>query len=85
MKPNPMARWWALGATALSLLVVGLDMTVLNVALPDIATISGGDHESHGRQHPPPGAGRVKLPRMRRPGRRGISLSSSSAESCWCA
>ena len=35
---NPMARWWALGATALSLLVVGLDMTVLNVALPDIAT-----------------------------------------------
>ena len=31
-------RWWALGATALSLLVVGLDMTVLNVALPDIAT-----------------------------------------------
>jgi EmrB/QacA subfamily drug resistance transporter len=30
-------RWWALGATALSLLVVGLDMTVLNVALPDIA------------------------------------------------
>ena len=34
----PSARWWALGATALSLLVVGLDMTVLNVALPDIAT-----------------------------------------------
>jgi len=32
------ARWWALSATALSLLVVGLDMTVLNVALPDIAT-----------------------------------------------
>jgi DHA2 family multidrug resistance protein-like MFS transporter len=32
------ARWWALGATALTLLVVGLDMTVLNVALPDIAT-----------------------------------------------
>jgi EmrB/QacA subfamily drug resistance transporter len=35
---EPSGRWWALGATALSLLVVGLDMTVLNVALPDIAT-----------------------------------------------
>ncbi len=31
------ARWWAIGATAMSLFVVGLDMTVLNVALPDIA------------------------------------------------
>ena len=31
------ARWWAMGATAMSLFVVGLDMTVLNVALPDIA------------------------------------------------
>jgi len=31
-------RWWALWATALSLLVVGLDMTVLNVALPVIAS-----------------------------------------------
>ena len=30
-------RWWALSATALTLLVVGLDMTILNVALPDIA------------------------------------------------
>jgi MFS transporter, DHA2 family, multidrug resistance protein len=30
-------RWWAMGATALTLLVVGLDMTILNVALPDIA------------------------------------------------
>src|SRR6188472_3281151 len=35
------ARWWAMGATAMSLLVVGLDMTVLNVALPDIATDLG--------------------------------------------
>jgi len=33
-----LGRWWALGATALSLLVVGLDMTVLNVALPVIAS-----------------------------------------------
>src|SRR4051812_7962503 len=38
---TPSARWWALGATALSLLVVGLDMTVLNVALPDIAADLG--------------------------------------------
>jgi EmrB/QacA subfamily drug resistance transporter len=31
-------RWWALGGLALSLLVVGLDLTVLNVALPTLAT-----------------------------------------------
>jgi MFS transporter, DHA2 family, multidrug resistance protein len=37
MNEFPAGRWWALAATALSLLVVGLDMTVLNVALPDIA------------------------------------------------
>ena len=41
MSETSSARWWALGATALSLLVVGLDMTVLNVALPDIATDLG--------------------------------------------
>ncbi|MBO0844145.1 MAG: MFS transporter [Nocardioides sp.] len=34
---SPHARWWAMGATALTMLVVGLDMTVLNVALPTIA------------------------------------------------
>lgn len=37
MQETTNARWWAMGATALTLLVVGLDMTVLNVALPDIA------------------------------------------------
>src|SRR3954447_18705994 len=37
MSSSSSARWWALGATALTLLVVGLDMTVLNVALPEIA------------------------------------------------
>jgi len=37
MTRSPHARWWAMGATALTLLVVGLDMTVLNVALPTIA------------------------------------------------
>jgi MFS transporter, DHA2 family, multidrug resistance protein len=31
-------RWWALGALALSLITVGLDLTVLNVALPTLAT-----------------------------------------------
>jgi EmrB/QacA subfamily drug resistance transporter len=41
MSRSSSARWWALGATALSLLVVGLDMTVLNVALPDIAADLG--------------------------------------------
>src|ERR1700691_4020338 len=30
-------RWWALIAIAASVLVVGLDLTVLNLALPDIA------------------------------------------------
>lgn len=30
-------RWWALGALAVSLLVIGLDLTVLNVALPTLA------------------------------------------------
>jgi MFS transporter, DHA2 family, multidrug resistance protein len=34
---SPHARWWAMGATATTMLVVGLDMTVLNVALPTIA------------------------------------------------
>ena len=31
-------RWWALIAVAASMLVVGLDLTVLNLALPSIAT-----------------------------------------------
>ena len=30
-------RWWALGALAFAMLTVGLDMTVLNVALPTLA------------------------------------------------
>src|SRR5882724_7159135 len=32
------ARWWALAAISASVLVVGLDLTVLNLALPTIAT-----------------------------------------------
>jgi DHA2 family multidrug resistance protein-like MFS transporter len=39
-------RWWALGALAVSSLVVGLDLTVLNLALPTLAVslhITNGD------------------------------------------
>jgi DHA2 family multidrug resistance protein-like MFS transporter len=35
---NSSKRWWVLGALAFSLLTVGLDMTVLNLALPTLAT-----------------------------------------------
>src|SRR6266853_4204227 len=38
-------RWWALGALSLSVLVVGLDLTVLSLALP---TIAGDLHASTG-------------------------------------
>jgi MFS transporter, DHA2 family, multidrug resistance protein len=31
-------RWWALGATVLAVLAVVLDVTVLSVALPTLAT-----------------------------------------------
>ena len=41
------------GATALSLLVVGLDMTVLNVALPDIATDLGATTSSRSGSRTP--------------------------------
>ena len=34
---HPARRWWALIAIAASVLVVGLDLTVLNLALPNIA------------------------------------------------
>src|SRR3954464_311805 len=36
--PEIAGRWWALGALALSMLTIGLDATVLNVALPTLAT-----------------------------------------------
>jgi len=38
MADNPARKWWALVAIAASVLVVGLDLTVLNLALPTIAT-----------------------------------------------
>ena len=45
MKNPEDRRWWALGALALSVLVVGLDLTVLNLALP---TLAGDLHASTG-------------------------------------
>src|SRR5487761_496387 len=38
MAASGSRRWWALIAMAASVLVVGLDLTVLNLALPTIAT-----------------------------------------------
>src|SRR5215831_11481004 len=37
MMSNATARWWALGAVQLAVLAVGLDITVLSVALPTLA------------------------------------------------
>ncbi len=37
MAENSNRKWWALIAIAASVLVVGLDLTVLNLALPTIA------------------------------------------------
>ncbi len=45
MAANSARKWWALVAIAASVLVVGLDLTVLNLALP---TISGDLHASTG-------------------------------------
>jgi DHA2 family multidrug resistance protein-like MFS transporter len=38
MNASGSRRWWALVAIAASVLVVGLDLTVLSLALPDLAT-----------------------------------------------
>src|SRR5499425_3547255 len=38
MMSTKAARWWALGAVQLAVLAVGLDITVLTVALPTLAT-----------------------------------------------
>jgi hypothetical protein len=49
-------KWWALVALALSVLVVGLDLTVLNVALASRhsvpATSRGPPHAYDQHQHP---------------------------------
>ena len=37
MKTKGARRWWALGALDLGVLAVGLDVTVLSVALPTLA------------------------------------------------
>ncbi|WUR89794.1 MFS transporter [Streptomyces sp. NBC_01262] len=36
-------RWWALSALVASMIVIGFDMTILNVALPTMATQIGAD------------------------------------------
>src|SRR5262244_2486866 len=38
MNTSGTRRWWALGALSLSMLAVGIDVTVLNLALPTLAT-----------------------------------------------
>src|SRR5690348_4623145 len=38
---NTSRRWWALGALVICLLTLGLDGTILNVALPTLATDLG--------------------------------------------
>lgn len=41
MAISKVRRWWAVGALALSALVVGVDVTILNVALPTLAAELG--------------------------------------------
>ncbi|QQE77421.1 DHA2 family efflux MFS transporter permease subunit [Alicyclobacillus sp. SO9] len=38
MKEKKSQKWWALGAIALAVMAIGLDMTVLNLALPTLST-----------------------------------------------
>ena len=38
MKNRTNGRWWAVGALALSGVVIGVDATVLSLALPNLAT-----------------------------------------------
>ncbi|KYD26769.1 hypothetical protein B4113_0645 [Geobacillus sp. B4113_201601] len=38
MQNTNMKRWWILGSLSLGLIAVGLDITILNVALPTLAT-----------------------------------------------
>lgn len=53
VEPDPR-RWWALGALVASMLTLGFDTTILNVALPTMAEQLGA---STGRQlGVPPGA-----------------------------
>src|SRR4051812_37520160 len=41
MSSTETKRWWALGAIGLSLLAVGVDSTILNVAVPTISSDLG--------------------------------------------
>ncbi|MFE0873274.1 MFS transporter [Streptomyces smyrnaeus] len=36
--PSPARRWWALGALGACMLTLGFDLTILNVALPEMAS-----------------------------------------------
>ena len=38
---NSIARWWVLGILSLAIMVVSLDITILNTALPTIASDLG--------------------------------------------
>src|ERR1700690_4269166 len=39
MNASGTRKWWAIGALVLTALAVGLDATVLNLALPTLATV----------------------------------------------
>ncbi|MDT0442959.1 MFS transporter [Streptomyces johnsoniae] len=41
--PQGPRRWWALGALTVTMLVLGFDLTILNVALPTLAVDLGAD------------------------------------------
>src|SRR5262249_17947000 len=45
---NSSRRWWALGALVVSVLVIGFDTTILNVALP---TLGGAVHAPNTEIH----------------------------------
>ena len=42
MATNGQARWWALAAVVLGVLAVGLDLTVLSIAVPTLAKAPQG-------------------------------------------
>jgi MFS family permease len=51
-------RWWALGALVASMLVVGFDGTILNVALPTLASQLGAEAGPERSGSPRSGHGR---------------------------
>ena len=74
-------RWWALGVMCLSLLVIGLDNTILNVALPALVTRPA-------RLDQPAAVDRRRLhPGVRRPAahRRQPRATASAARAPWAS